>query len=186
MGAGHSGACSVTSMRPATCSACAHTPAAGADLFVLLGDDIELLSKVRGAPSAIPEHATPGNASPAAAITRVRTRPHVPPCEQGWKQEIEGRFVALAEERGLPLGCACVAFRDLAFPVFPTFPVMHKWHLAVSRLRGLAAVACRAAPRAASSHSSSPHVPVHVHALAGVWLAVPARAGEPARRPLPV
>lgn len=50
---------------------------------------------------------------------------------QGWKAEIEGRFTSIASTRGLPLGCACVAFRDTSFPVFPTFPVIHKVHMEV-------------------------------------------------------
>jgi hypothetical protein len=51
------------------------------------------------------------------------------PPDQGWKAEIEAQFVDISEARNLPLGCACVCFRDTSFPVFPTFPVMHRWHL---------------------------------------------------------
>ncbi|KAI8466967.1 MAG: hypothetical protein J3K34DRAFT_524121 [Monoraphidium minutum] len=66
----------------------------GAELFVLLGDDVRLLT-------------------------------------QGWKAEIEAEFAALAAARRLPPGAACVAFRDASYPVFPTFPVMHRRHLDV-------------------------------------------------------
>lgn len=49
----------------------------------------------------------------------------------GWKEEIEGQFAAVARRTGLPYGAACVAFRDVAYPCFPTFPVMHRihWHV---------------------------------------------------------
>ena len=48
----------------------------------------------------------------------------------GWKAEIEAQFASIAAKRILPVGCACVAFRDTSFPVFPTFPVVHRRHLA--------------------------------------------------------
>jgi UDP-N-acetylmuramate: L-alanyl-gamma-D-glutamyl-meso-diaminopimelate ligase len=40
---------------------------------------------------------------------------------QGWKTSIERQFRRISEETGLPFGMACVAFRDTAFNVFPTF-----------------------------------------------------------------
>ena len=46
----------------------------------------------------------------------------------GWQLIIERAFSAVAEERNLPFGCACVAFHDTAFRGFPTFPVVHRWH----------------------------------------------------------
>lgn len=64
----------------------------GADLFVLLGDDIAM---------------------------------HDP----AWQEDVEERFAEVATERGLPFGCACVAIRDIANANFPTFPVMHRFHL---------------------------------------------------------
>jgi hypothetical protein len=67
---------------------------AGVDYFVLLGDDIEIL--------------TPG-----------------------WKGEIEEEFASIAADSNMPHGLACVAFRDQAFPVFPTFPVLHRRHIEV-------------------------------------------------------
>ena len=71
----------------------ARTAAAdGADHFVLLGDDVEMLS-------------------------------------DGWLANVEEEFESVAIERGLPYGCACVAIRDVSFPCFPTFPVVHKFHL---------------------------------------------------------
>eukprot|EP00955_Chlamydomonas_euryale_P085735 364152-Chlamydomonas_euryale.AAC.8 len=66
----------------------------GADVCVLLGDDVRLLTS-------------------------------------GWKPEIEQTFATIAVQTGIPLGGACVAFRDEAFPVFPTFPVIHKLHLEI-------------------------------------------------------
>ncbi|CAE8681191.1 unnamed protein product [Polarella glacialis] len=50
---------------------------------------------------------------------------------EGWKQEIEQQFVAISKRYNLPFGIACVAFRDEAFPVFPTFPVLHRLHLEI-------------------------------------------------------
>lgn len=50
---------------------------------------------------------------------------------QGWKPEIEGAFASLAAARRLPHGAGVVAFRDAAFPAFPTFPVVHQYHLHV-------------------------------------------------------
>ena len=49
----------------------------------------------------------------------------------GWKAEVEAQFRRIAAQRNLPLGCACVAFRDETYPVFPTFPVLHRRHLDV-------------------------------------------------------
>jgi hypothetical protein len=71
-----------------------HAVDAGAEYFVLLGDDVKLLSK-------------------------------------GWKYDIEATFHRIAAERNLPVGVACVAFRDEAFPIFPTFPVLHRAHFTI-------------------------------------------------------
>jgi hypothetical protein len=49
----------------------------------------------------------------------------------GWKTEIESVFTKVAIERSLPFGVGCVAFRDEAFCVFPTFPVLHRTHLEI-------------------------------------------------------
>lgn len=49
----------------------------------------------------------------------------------GWKGEIEDEFENLAESTGFPLGVACVAFRDMSFSVFPTFPVIHRHHFEI-------------------------------------------------------
>lgn len=48
-----------------------------------------------------------------------------------WKMEIEAQFKCISECRGLPFGIGCVAFRDTAFKVFPTFPVIHRVHMEV-------------------------------------------------------
>ena len=66
--------------------------AAGAEFFVLLGDDV-ILHDVE------------------------------------WQADVEAQFEAIAAERGLPFGCGCVAVRDRSFSCFPTFPVLHQYHL---------------------------------------------------------
>eukprot|EP00551_Chaetoceros_affinis_P012567 CAMPEP_0203682834 /NCGR_PEP_ID=MMETSP0090-20130426/47203_1 /ASSEMBLY_ACC=CAM_ASM_001088 /TAXON_ID=426623 /ORGANISM="Chaetoceros affinis, Strain CCMP159" /LENGTH=845 /DNA_ID=CAMNT_0050551951 /DNA_START=88 /DNA_END=2622 /DNA_ORIENTATION=+ len=49
--------------------------------------------------------------------------------DKDWQQRIVWRFKELSESLGLPLGAACVAMNDLSFPGFPTFPVVHRWHI---------------------------------------------------------
>ncbi|CAM9884294.1 unnamed protein product, partial [Ectocarpus sp. 6 AP-2014] len=49
----------------------------------------------------------------------------------GWKGEIEASMRNVSEAAGLPLGMACVAFRDLTMPAFPSFPVIHRRHVEV-------------------------------------------------------
>lgn len=49
----------------------------------------------------------------------------------GWKGEIEGQFAEVSAARGLPFGVGVISFRDEAFDVFPTFPVMHKIHFEI-------------------------------------------------------
>lgn len=66
----------------------------GADLFVLLGDDLQML-------------------------------------DNDWQSNIEQEFENIATERNLPYGCACVALQDISFECFPTFPVLHRFHLDV-------------------------------------------------------
>lgn len=46
----------------------------------------------------------------------------------GWKLEIEQQFHAISATRKLPFGVGCVAFRDVSFKIFPTFPVIHRIH----------------------------------------------------------
>ena len=48
---------------------------------------------------------------------------------KGWKSAIEMRFHEISAKRGLPFGAACVAFLDTSFINFPTFPVLHRWHM---------------------------------------------------------
>jgi glycosyltransferase involved in cell wall biosynthesis len=50
---------------------------------------------------------------------------------KGWKTEIEGHFELISRENQLPYGFGCVSFRDSAFRVFPTFPVMHRLHMEI-------------------------------------------------------
>jgi glycosyltransferase involved in cell wall biosynthesis len=49
--------------------------------------------------------------------------------DYGWPQKIQECFGKISKITGLPLGAACVAMNDLSFPGFPTFPVVHRWHL---------------------------------------------------------
>ena len=49
--------------------------------------------------------------------------------DKGWQHRIVNKFHAIAKSTGLPFGAACVALRDVTFPGFPTFPVMHRWHI---------------------------------------------------------
>ena len=48
-----------------------------------------------------------------------------------WPSIVRNRFQAISESTGLPLGFGCVAFRDDAFPGFPTFPVLHRLHFEI-------------------------------------------------------
>jgi hypothetical protein len=50
--------------------------------------------------------------------------------DKGWKQTVERRFTKIHHQNpDLPFGAACVAFNDVSFPGFPTFPVVHRFHL---------------------------------------------------------
>ena len=49
----------------------------------------------------------------------------------GWPAKVVQTFHAVARETGLPLGAACVCLNDISFPGFPTFPVVHRWHINV-------------------------------------------------------
>lgn len=51
----------------------------------------------------------------------------------GWQADVEECFGEIARERALPYGCACVALRDVSFECFPTFPVVHRFHLDANR-----------------------------------------------------
>lgn len=46
-----------------------------------------------------------------------------------WQEQIVARFHLIAKREALPFGAACVAMNDLSFPGFPTFPVLHRWHI---------------------------------------------------------
>ena len=49
----------------------------------------------------------------------------------GWSAKVVQAFHAIAHETNLPLGAACVCLNDVSFPGFPTFPVIHRWHINV-------------------------------------------------------
>lgn len=49
----------------------------------------------------------------------------------GWKREIEDTMRDISAGAGLPEGLACVAFRDLTMPAFPSFPVINGRHVEI-------------------------------------------------------
>lgn len=49
--------------------------------------------------------------------------------DPGWQDRVVQKFQDIAQEEGLPLGAAVVALNDISFPGFPTFPVIHRWHM---------------------------------------------------------
>lgn len=49
--------------------------------------------------------------------------------DAAWQQTIVSAFRKISRENNLPYGAACVAMNDLTFPGFPTFPVVHRWHV---------------------------------------------------------
>lgn len=49
--------------------------------------------------------------------------------DPGWQERIGKRFHQVSQKQKLPFGAACVSLNDLSFPGFPTFPVIHRWHI---------------------------------------------------------
>jgi hypothetical protein len=50
--------------------------------------------------------------------------------DMDWQLRVVQKFHSISQHQNLPLGAACaVAMKDLAFPGFPTFPVVHRWHI---------------------------------------------------------
>ncbi|KAL3924944.1 MAG: hypothetical protein SGILL_000734 [Bacillariaceae sp.] len=49
--------------------------------------------------------------------------------DDGWQAQVVQKFHDISDATKLPFGCACVALNDLSFPGFPTFPVLHRWHI---------------------------------------------------------
>ena len=49
--------------------------------------------------------------------------------DKGWQSTVMKRFLELSQRQSLPFGAACVALYDESFPGFPTFPVVHRWHV---------------------------------------------------------
>ncbi|KAL3909830.1 MAG: hypothetical protein SGILL_007928, partial [Bacillariaceae sp.] len=49
--------------------------------------------------------------------------------DQGWQAQVVQKFSVISKATKLPFGAACVALNDLSFPGFPTFPVLHRWHI---------------------------------------------------------
>jgi len=46
-----------------------------------------------------------------------------------WQRHVVKEFYHISRSSGLPFGAACVALCDHSFPGFPTFPVVHRWHV---------------------------------------------------------
>lgn len=49
--------------------------------------------------------------------------------DKDWQNIIEREFIKIHTQTGLPLGAACVVMNDVSFEGFPTFPVVHRWHI---------------------------------------------------------
>mmetsp|Transcript_12923 Transcript_12923/g.27249 ORF Transcript_12923/g.27249 Transcript_12923/m.27249 type:complete len:1014 (+) Transcript_12923:733-3774(+) len=49
--------------------------------------------------------------------------------DQDWQGRVVQKFDEIADQEGMPFGAACVGLNDLSFPGFPTFPVVHRWHM---------------------------------------------------------
>lgn len=49
--------------------------------------------------------------------------------DKEWQRKVVCKFHHVAKSTGLPFGAACVALMDESFPGFPTFPVIHRWHI---------------------------------------------------------
>mmetsp|Transcript_9513 Transcript_9513/g.15820 ORF Transcript_9513/g.15820 Transcript_9513/m.15820 type:complete len:114 (-) Transcript_9513:90-431(-) len=49
--------------------------------------------------------------------------------DRQWQENVAMKFQQIAEANGIPFGAACVALCDLSFADFPTFPVIHRWHV---------------------------------------------------------
>lgn len=49
--------------------------------------------------------------------------------DEGWQESVVQQFHIIATKTGLPYGAGCVAMNDISFPGFPTFPVIHRWHM---------------------------------------------------------
>ena len=49
--------------------------------------------------------------------------------DEEWQRQVIVKFHEISQCSGLPFGAACVALTDESFPGFPTFPVVHRWHI---------------------------------------------------------
>lgn len=49
--------------------------------------------------------------------------------DKNWQSKVFHAFGCISKEQCLPFGAACVAMNDVTFSGFPTFPVIHKWHV---------------------------------------------------------
>lgn len=49
--------------------------------------------------------------------------------DKEWPQKVVQRFVDISKSNALPFGAGCVAMNDISFKGFPTFPVIHRWHI---------------------------------------------------------
>lgn len=49
--------------------------------------------------------------------------------DKGWQTAVVSKFCEIPKINSLPFGAACVALNDTSFEGFPTFPIIHRWHM---------------------------------------------------------
>ncbi|KAI6105407.1 glycosyltransferase family 2 protein [Pisolithus sp. B1] len=49
--------------------------------------------------------------------------------DEGWMRHVHAGFLGISERQHVPNGFGCVAFTDITFPGFPTFPIIHRTHM---------------------------------------------------------
>lgn len=49
--------------------------------------------------------------------------------DEGWMRQVHAEFLEISKRQHVPNGFGCVAFTDITFPGFPTFPIIHRTHM---------------------------------------------------------
>lgn len=49
--------------------------------------------------------------------------------DEGWMRVVHAEFLEISRRQHVPNGFGCVAFTDITFPGFPTFPIIHRTHM---------------------------------------------------------
>ncbi|KAI5982283.1 glycosyltransferase family 2 protein [Pisolithus marmoratus] len=49
--------------------------------------------------------------------------------DEGWMRHVHAKFLEISKRQHVPNGFGCVAFTDITFPGFPTFPIIHRTHM---------------------------------------------------------